>query len=251
MFKEIYIVPYVSFNLSFFLYFSGSEPSLISETSASKQVEVSRLSEENVNPVSSTPLASAGLKNEKNHPRTEGDTDLSDHKEKKELQLSYPQMPIIADTADYFPTETPTRTPSYLRISSAVSGYGHYSKYSAYKGIEKRSPYSSTLSLRSSRSDLTTPISPVDMPIGKIPNIQAPTNWPPLKNEILSPKGEAPKAEVEFNKSIKNGASDNGNKHVNGDLGCDVAVNGENGHVSHEGNYVSTGDSVKVRNFIL
>jgi hypothetical protein len=228
-----------------FLYFSGSEPSLLGDTSASKQVEVSRLSEENVNPVSSTPLASAGHKNEKDSSE-EADTVLSDHKQRKELQLSYPQMPIIADTADYFPIETPTRTPSYLRISSAVSGYGHYSKYSAYKGIEKRSPYSSTLSLRSSRSDLTTPISPIDMPIGKIPNYQAPTNWPPLKNEILSPKGEAPTVELEFKKSVTNGASDKENRHVNGDLGCDVAVNGENGHVTHEGNYVLTGDNTKV-----
>ncbi|XP_060588813.1 serine-rich adhesin for platelets-like [Ruditapes philippinarum] len=229
---------------------TGSEPSLLGDTSASKQVEVSRLSEENVNPVSSTPLASAEHKNEKDSSE-EADTVLSDHKQRKELQLSYPQMPIIADTADYFPIETPTRTPSYLRISSAVSGYGHYSKYSAYKGIEKRSPYSSTLSLRSSRSDLTTPISPIDMPIGKIPNYQAPTNWPPLKNEILSPKGEAPTVELEFKKSVTNGASDKENRHVNGDLGCDVAVNGENGHVTHEGNYVLTGDNTKDGDYFL
>lgn len=198
-----------------------------------------------MNPVHSTPLASAGLTKEEKSPRAESGKVKSDHKTQKDLKLSYPQMPIIDDSADYFPTETPTRTPSYLRISSAVSGYGHYSRYSAYKGIEKRSPYSSTLSLRSSRSDLTTPLSPIDMPIGKIPNIQPPTNWPPLKNEILSPKSPTAKEDVE-SVTVKNGASETNSECINGVVGCDIAVNGENGHNYLDRNFVSTGDNIKV-----
>nr|KAG5696060.1 hypothetical protein BaRGS_017172 [Batillaria attramentaria] len=47
-----------------------------------------------------------------------------------------------------------TRKPSYLKLSCAVSGYGKYSRYSSYKGIPTRSPFSSTSSLR---SDLSSP----------------------------------------------------------------------------------------------
>lgn len=197
-----------------------------------------------MNPVHSTPLASVGHTIEEKSPKAESDRAKSDNKTKKDLKLSYPQMPIIDDSADYFPTETPTRTPSYLRISSAVSGYGHYSRYSAYKGIEKRSPYSSTLSLRSSRSDLTTPLSPIDMPIGKIPNIQPPTNWPPLKNEILSPKSPTAKEDLE-SVTVKNGACETNSECING-VGCDNAINGENGHNSLDRIFVSTGDNIKV-----
>lgn len=234
--------------------FSGSEPSLLSETSTSKRVEVSHLSQENVTPANTSTLASPPLQNEEKCPNTENESYGSNRKRQKELNSSYPQMPIIADSADYFPTDVPTRTPSYLRISSAVSGYGHYSKYSSYKGIEKRSPYSSTLSLRSSRSDLNTPISPIDMPIGKLPNIQAPTNWPPLKNEILSPKSPVTKTEIDVDivtktevdvDTVTNGAS-TVDTCVNGDTGSDIAINGENGHENHVGNFVSTGDISKV-----
>lgn len=225
--------------------FSGSEPSLLSETSASKQVEVSHTSQENVTLSTSQPLSSELVQNEDILQRSASDSNRSERKRVKELKLSYPQMPIIADSAEYIPKDTPPRTPSYLRISSAVSGYGHYSKYSAYKGIEKRSPYSSTLSLRSSRSDLTTPLSPAEMPIGKIPNIQPPTNYPPIKSEILSPKSPTANNEISY-ESVVNGASPVINSHVNGDTGCDIAVNGENGHVTHVGNFVSTGDIHKV-----
>ena len=46
------------------------------------------------------------------------------------------------------------RKPSYLKLSCAVSGYGKYSRYSSYKNIPTRSPFSSTSSLR---SDLSSP----------------------------------------------------------------------------------------------
>lgn len=171
---------------------------------------------------------------------------------KRQKDLKYP-MPIFTDNVEFFPKDTPPRTPSYLRISSAVSGYGHYSKYSAYKGIEKRSPYSSTLSLRSSRSDLTTPQSPTEMPIGKIPNLQPPTNYPPIKNEILSPKtkscaGAQCEADAvdsgSFTPVVTNGANCK-NSRVNGNhVGCeDLTLNGENGH---EESYVPTGNPDQV-----
>ena len=170
-------------------------------------------------------------------------------------------MPIISDSStEFFPADTTPRTPSYLRISSAVSGYGHYSKYSSYRGIEKRSPYSSTLSLRSSRSDLATPVSPSEMPIGKIPNIQPPTNWPPIKNEIMSPGVKSPyerKFDNVDSAHAVNGATtvtrvENVNSvHgvtepcVNGDS-PQVKVNGENGHLELVEHFVATGNPEKV-----
>lgn len=178
-------------------------------------------------------------------------------------------MPIISDSTEFFPKEV-VRTPSYLRISSAVSGYGHYSRYAAYKGIEKRSPYSSTLSLRSSRSDLATPLSPSEMPIGKIPNIQPPTNWPPLKNDINSPTSpvalKSPPHTVNGAKSdysVKNGGRtvngssvdvDEDSSTING--ATSPSVNGtlsgsENGHVQLVENFQSTGDSQKDADFFL
>ncbi|CAL1538392.1 unnamed protein product [Lymnaea stagnalis] len=53
----------------------------------------------------------------------------------------------------------PNHKPSYLKLSCAVSGYGKYSRYSTYKDVNKRSPYSSQSSLRSdgSSSDPTMP----------------------------------------------------------------------------------------------
>lgn len=45
------------------------------------------------------------------------------------------------------PTD-PNHKPSYLKLSCAVSGYGKYSRYSTYKDVNKRSPYSSQSSLR-------------------------------------------------------------------------------------------------------
>jgi len=46
----------------------------------------------------------------------------------------------------------PNHKPSYLKLSCAVSGYGKYSRYSTYKDVNKRSPYSSQSSLRSEAS---------------------------------------------------------------------------------------------------
>lgn len=232
----------------------GSERSLESEGSPSKHVEVSHLSKENVNPTHSTSLSLA-IPSRKEPAENTSDLNTSDSGY-KDSKVTYSPMPIIVDSAEFFPTDTPTRTPSYLRISSAVSGYGHYIKYSAYKGIEKRSPYSSTLSLRSSRSDLTTPVSPIDMPIGKIPNIQPPTNWPPLKNEILSPKSAVATKTLEEVNTFTNGANAEteacSDRHVNGDVKCDVTVNGtENGHENHVANFVTTGDNIKDGDYFL
>lgn len=145
------------------------------------------------------------------------------------VKSAHPPMPKLSDEELYPDVHDSPRTPSYLKISSAVSGYGQYSKYSAYTGIEKRSPYSSTLSLRSSRSDLTTPLTP-DMPIGKILNIQPPTNYPPIKTSFSSPK----QSEHYVNgHTITNGA-------------VEPQLNGENGHVLHVGNFSTTGDIIKV-----
>lgn len=216
---------------------------MLSETS--KQVALSQSSGDNVSP-SHTPQGD----------QITAETASPVHSEHggRRQEYKYP-MPVFTDTVEFFPKDTPPRTPSYLRISSAVSGYGHYSKYSSYKGIEKRSPYSSTLSLRSSRSDLTTPQSPTEMPIGKIPNIQPPTNYPPMKNEILSPKLQSPEGsqlETDVVDSgsitpvVTNGANCE-NNHVNGTHNSceDVTVNGEseNGHVA---NFVSTGNAEQV-----
>lgn len=44
--------------------------------------------------------------------------------------------------------DVPSRKPSYLKLSCSVGGYGKYSVYSSYKGIEKRSPFSSSSSLK-------------------------------------------------------------------------------------------------------
>ena len=198
---------------------TGSEPSLVSQTSASKQVAVSE--KDVVVPSVHSPIHTS-----------QGQNDATDSSNKNGgVNANYSPMPQLADSTELFPdvVETP-RTPSYLKISSAVSGYGHYSKYSAYKGIEKRSPYSSTLSLRSSRSDLATPVTP-DMPIGKIPNIQRPTNYPPINSSFIAQN--QPDHYVNGH-TITNGAPES-------------HVNGENGHVPLVGNFSTTGDSAKVR----
>ncbi|KAH3703857.1 uncharacterized protein LOC127860219 [Dreissena polymorpha] len=168
---------------------------------------------------------------------------------KRRIEKSSPPMTVVDDFSEAFPFDTVTRTPSYLRISSAVSGYGHYSKYSAYRGIEKRSPYSSTLSLRSSRSDLTTPQSPVEMPIGKIPNISRPTNYPPLKSEVLSPRKEIfgdTGVETLTPVNGSNEGSLNGRDDSSGSLSKseDVTIEG-NGHIELVENFVSTGNPEK------
>ena len=194
----------------------------MSQTSASKQVVVSE--KDVVVPSIHSPIHATS-------PTSQGQNDITDSANKNGGVSKYPPMPLVVDTTEVFPNvvETP-RTPSYLKISSSVSGYGHYSKYSAYKGIEKRSPYSSTLSLRSSRSDLATPVTP-DMPIGKIPNIQPPTNYPPINTSFTSQNQQD---HYVNGHTITNGAPE-------------PQVNGENGHVPLVGNFFTTGDSVKVR----
>ncbi|KAL5009864.1 hypothetical protein ScPMuIL_012169 [Solemya velum] len=68
--------------------------------------------------------------------------------------LSLSDSAIVVDSnthsvSDEFNSESYTRLPSYLKLSRACSGYGHYNRYSWYKNIEKRSPYSSLTSLPS------------------------------------------------------------------------------------------------------
>ncbi|WAR04144.1 DLGP4-like protein [Mya arenaria] len=246
--------------------YEGSEPSLQSQTSVSKHVAVSYESHDRISPAQSPVLASQQSITAENRTPVHSQQ-RSDNRRQRELKLGSPQMPIIADTAEFFPTDTTPRTPSYLRLSSAVSGYGHYSKYSSYRGIEKRSPYSSTLSLRSSRSDLATPVSPLEMPIGKLPNIQAPTNYPPLRNEIMSPTAKG-KFEGKFDDVDSSPAVVNGAKHVepvtvnsvqvsNNDVcvngnGCDdVKVNGQNGHLGLIETFEATGDPEKDADYFL
>lgn len=213
----------VNLTKSYFSLFAGSEPSLVSQGSASKQVVVSQ-KDVVIPSVHSSVHATTPSSQQQDQ------NDVTTPTKSDAVNSTYPPMPQLAD-AELFPNVTESsRTPSYLKISSAVSGYGQYSKYSAYKGIEKRSPYSSTLSLRSSRSDLATPLTP-DMPIGKIPNIQPPTNYPPLKTSYVA------KTETEHYV--------NGHTITNGAI--EPHVNGANGHVLHVSNFSTTGDSVKVR----
>ena len=77
--------------------------------------------------------------------------------------VEYPEMPILADSAEIVIPDC-SKTPSYLRLSCSVSGYGRYSQYSSYK-VKKdtRSPYSSTSSLRSDpmSPEMAKVISPV------------------------------------------------------------------------------------------
>lgn len=63
--------------------------------------------------------------------------------------VEYTEMPKLADSAEIVLPDN-SKTPSYLKLSCSVSGYGRYSQYSAYKSKkDTRSPYSSTSSLGS------------------------------------------------------------------------------------------------------
>ena len=73
----------------------------------------------------------------------------------------FTSMPKLGSPAEVEFKDT-TKTPSYLKLSCAVSGYGRYSQYSSYKSIEKRSPYSSCSSLLSDHRSVT------DMPVTRV-----------------------------------------------------------------------------------
>lgn len=63
--------------------------------------------------------------------------------------VEYTEMPKLADSAEIVLPDN-SKTPSYLKLSCSVSGYGRYSQYSAYKSKkDTRSPYSSSSSLGS------------------------------------------------------------------------------------------------------
>ncbi|KAL3837040.1 hypothetical protein ACJMK2_022430 [Sinanodonta woodiana] len=146
---------------------TGSDPSLLTQSTDSKKVVLSQSSRDAVSPQSLSSLITSTPTTFVSTAEYQLTSPSSGVSSGYNGDVKYTPLPKLADPADFIIDDSP-RTPSYLRISSALSGYGQYSKYSAYKGIEKRSPYSSTLSLQSSKSDLTSPFSP-DMPIGKVP----------------------------------------------------------------------------------
>ncbi|KAL8571005.1 hypothetical protein ACOMHN_037865 [Nucella lapillus] len=136
---------------------TASQPSLLSGTSQSAGSNLSKKAVFNQSLLSSTDGSlpsddpSAPLRRQKDalvlgQELIETSTPvLGGYKENASLPLS-PLSP--SSTAD------PNRKPSYLKLSCAVSGYGKYSRYSSYKSIPTRSPFSSTSSLR---SDLSSP----------------------------------------------------------------------------------------------
>lgn len=73
----------------------------------------------------------------------------------------FSSMPKLGSTASTDFKDC-SKTPSYLKLSCAVSGYGRYSQYSSYKSIERRSPYSSCSSLQSDHKPVT------DMPVTRV-----------------------------------------------------------------------------------
>ncbi|XP_062580767.1 disks large-associated protein 4-like [Saccostrea cucullata] len=108
----------------------------------------------------------------------------------------FTNMPKLASTADVEFKEC-TNTPSYLKLSCAVSGYGRYSQYSSYKSIEKRSPYSSCSSLQ---SDYKMPVTRVTSPMRRTS----------ASNSTLELGLICPQPLVYDNGLVTNGASGNG-----------------------------------------
>ncbi|XP_041371914.1 disks large-associated protein 4-like [Gigantopelta aegis] len=89
-----------------------------------------------------------------------------------------PSSPVSAPGCQHSDTSLrdPSRKPSYLKLSCMVSGYGKYSQYTSYKNIEKRSPFSSTTSLRSDESspDMPSVRSPPSDKCLRIPPVSLP-----------------------------------------------------------------------------
>lgn len=152
--------------------------------------------------------------------------------------LNISSMPKLAESGD-LPLQECTKSPSYLKLSCAVSGYGKYSQYSSYSDIEKRSPFSS---VSSSRSDL---LSPDTMPVSKVtsPVVRRTSSERGYEFGLISPQplsvtsslgshGDLPNGE-----GICNGVS-------NGDC------NGiENGHSLSEGNGLPDGSNLSEEHY--
>jgi hypothetical protein len=109
-------------------------------------------------------------------------------------------MPKLASAVDTEFKEN-TKTPSYLKLSGAVSGYGRYSHYSSYKSIEKRSPYSSCSSLQSSDHKPNP-----DMPVTRV---TSPLRKTSASNSNLELGLICPQPLVYDNGLVSNGTSEN------------------------------------------
>ncbi|OWF48105.1 uncharacterized protein LOC110453514 [Mizuhopecten yessoensis] len=144
--------------------------------------------------------------------------------------LNISSMPKLADSGD-LPLQECTKSPSYLKLSCAVSGYGKYSQYSSYRDIEKRSPYSS---VSSSRSDL---LSPDTMPVTKVtsPDVRRTSSECGYEFGLISPQPL----------SVTSSLGSHGDL-LNGEELCNGVSNGdcngmENGHILSDERY-PTGD---------
>lgn len=90
-----------------------------------------------------------------------GDHSTGKVRASSENGVLFSSMPKLGSTASTDFKDC-SKTPSYLKLSCAVSGYGRYSQYSSYKSIERRSPYSSCSSLQSDHKPVT------DMPVTRV-----------------------------------------------------------------------------------
>lgn len=171
----------------------ASEPSLLSQSTSSRQAVISQESSEGTI-LSDTSSSNRGKdKGSLNNVLTESD---------KENAIPDLKSPSLTNSWDLSPQD-PNRKPSYLKISCAVSGYGRYSQYSSYKNIEKRSPFSSTSSLRS------IPSSP-DMP-----SVQSPSEDRTRDECLRSALGQTLQSPLVANgQSTKNGSILNGHGQV-------------------------------------
>lgn len=120
----------------------------------------------------------------------------------------------------------PSRKPSYLKLSCAVSGYGKYSRYSSYKSIPSRSPFSSTSSLR---SDLSSP----DL---TMPSLRSPDDLG-LRSPGLGLGGGSPSGAAVMARALSNGQS--------------RLAPALNGHGSQAAGLYPTGDAVKDGEYFL
>ena len=200
---------------------SASQPSLLSGTSQSAGSNLSKKAVLNQPLISSTDSQlpdpdSAPKRRQKDalvlgQELVKTDADLGDKENASPLSPLSPAGP-----------DEPSRKPSYLKLSCAVSGYGKYSRYSSYKNIPTRSPFSSTSSLR---SDLSSPDP-------GMPSLRSPDDGTRgVRSTGCSPSGV----------SVMAAALSNGQSHL-----LPPAFNGHSAAPPAPGLY-PTGDPVKVR----